>query len=67
MHKKTFTLPTLTPKVSICPNGCLHLHLGSASVHITQEGLREFASAAEQLLNLANASPAPVVPEKDLH
>tara|TARA_R110002096_G_scaffold299503_2_gene493965 strand:- start:32510 stop:32713 length:204 start_codon:yes stop_codon:yes gene_type:complete len=67
MHKKTYSLPHLTPQFSICPNGCIHLHIGPASLHVTADGLREFCQAAEALLASVTAKPKPVVADKDLH
>ncbi len=66
-HKKTFTLPPITPKLSVCPNGCLHLQLGPANIHLSEDGLRDFAKAAEHLLALSDARKRPPIPEKDLH
>ncbi len=67
MHKKTYTLPTLSPKLTMCPNGCLHLQLGPASIHISEEGLRDLAKAATHLLEHVDAQKRPPIAEKDLH
>jgi hypothetical protein len=67
MHKKTYSLPNLTPKFSICPNGCIHLHIGPASLHVTAEGLREFRDIAERILATVATNKNPAVAGKDLH
>tara|TARA_R110002073_G_scaffold225022_5_gene385322 strand:- start:14044 stop:14307 length:264 start_codon:yes stop_codon:yes gene_type:complete len=68
MHKKkTYSIPHLTPQFSVCPNGCIHLQIGPASLHVTSDGLREFCQAAEGLLASMPAPPKTVVADKDLH
>ncbi len=67
MHKKSYPLPMLDPKISVCEDGCIHLQIGPATLHVSADGLRDLTALAQRYLATLEKQPADTVPRKNLH
>ena len=55
MSNKRYSLPSLDPTLTVCENGCLHLHLGPASLHLPEHGVRDLAELLQGYVEALDA------------
>ena len=55
MPKQKFVLAGLEPEIAVCPQGCLHLTIGPATINLPLQGLRDITELAQRYLRTIDA------------
>lgn len=65
------SVPTIEPRIALCPNGCVHLQVGPAIVLLSHAGLRALAAASAAAVATLAApdtdDPTDVDPKRSVH